>query len=188
MKSSTRILNILPLQPAEFNNYNIKSPTSFGQLSTFLSIDFFMCDELHMFSNVSKLCFDLMSSRYNGRYKFAGKELKYPFSLSNDQFQAVKRSMDDSRCTIPTDFNGSFKGMSSDNVRSLYRSVDWIAWLIYVVPTIIAPLFSDKSTRLAFISLCRGIKISLQWSITSVEVREIERYSKNCFQVHIEFS
>ncbi|KAG2191525.1 hypothetical protein INT47_012814 [Mucor saturninus] len=106
------------------NTYGIKNPSPFGQLNTFLGIDFFFCDELHMFSNVSKLCFDHLSPRYNARFKFVGKEFKYPFLLSPANFAKIQQSMNDSRCNISTDFNGSFKGMHSDNVRSMYRSVD----------------------------------------------------------------
>ncbi|KAI7895889.1 uncharacterized protein EV154DRAFT_558949 [Mucor mucedo] len=80
-----------------------------------------------MFSNVSKLCFDLLSPRYNARFKIVGGESKYPFLISPASFDKIQKSMNDSRCNISTDFSGSFKGMHSDNVRSMYRSVDWIA-------------------------------------------------------------
>ncbi|KAG2211226.1 hypothetical protein INT47_006346 [Mucor saturninus] len=113
------------------NTYGIKKPSPFGQLNTFLGIDFFFCDELHMLSNVSKLCFDILSPSYNTRFEFVGNES-----------------------------NGSSKYMHSDNVRSMYRSVDWIAWLMYVVPTIVAPLLPASSITKAFIALSLNLVCS----------------------------
>ncbi|KAG2200633.1 hypothetical protein INT47_007377 [Mucor saturninus] len=154
------------LLPDADNNYGIKKASPFGELNTFLGIDFFFCDELHMFSNVSNICFDLLFPGYNTRFKFVGNESNYLFLLSPANLEKIKISMNDSRCYMSTDFSSSFKGMHSDNVRSMYRSVDWIAWLLYVVPTIVAPLLPSSCATKPFIALSRGIKLSLQWVIT----------------------
>lgn len=128
-----------------------------------------------MFSNVSKLCFDMISPRNNSRFKFVGNEDMYPFGLDSSDFNRIKISMDDSRSSIPADFSGSFNGMNLDNVRSIYRSVDWIAWLVYIVPTLVAPMFRTRAAVHAFIALSRGIQLSLQWSISESNVKDIER-------------
>lgn len=133
-----------------------------------------------MFSNASRFCSGLLSFRYNERYKFVGNEVDYQFRLSFVELIKIKRSMDDSLCNIPSDFNGSFQGIVSDNARSMYRSVDWIAWLVYVVPTLIASIFGSRntagrSTASALIALSRGVKLSLQWSINKDDLKEIEK-------------
>lgn len=128
-----------------------------------------------MFSNVSKLCFDMLSPKLNTRFKFDGNEDTYPFALETADFTRIKTAMDDSLRAIPADFSGSFAGVNLDNVRSIYRSVDWIAWLVHVIPTIVAPLFHAREATTGFIALSRGIQLSLQWSISESEVKEIER-------------
>ncbi|KAG2209274.1 hypothetical protein INT47_005566 [Mucor saturninus] len=134
-----------------------------------------------MFSHVSKLCFDMLSPKLNTRFKFDVNEDTYRFALETADFTRIKTAMDDSLRAIPADFSGSFAGVNLDNVRSIYRSVDWIAWLVHVIPTIVAPLFHTREATTGFIALSRNIQLSFQWSISESEVKEIERCFKTWF-------
>lgn len=157
------------------NSYGIKSPSPFGVLSTFSEACTFGFDELHGISNISKLFFDLLSSRYNSSFKYHGNESNYPFQLSNLQIDCLNQGMDKSRVLIPAGvFQGSFKSVNPANVKGMYRSVDWIDWFIYVVPTLLASLFDDRKIRDAILALTRACALSLQWVVTKDEVEEIK--------------
>jgi hypothetical protein len=157
------------------NTYGIKKPTLFGQLSTFSGSCSFGFDELHGISNISKLFFDLLSSRYNTGFKYFGNELAYPFQLSNQQFDCINVAMQKSRLLIPAGvFQGSFQVVNPLNVKSLYRSLDWCQWFIYIVPLLVVPLFDDQSVRTAILALTRACALSIQWEISKAEVEEIK--------------
>lgn len=157
------------------NAYGIKKPTIFGNLSTFSGSCTFGFDELHGISNVSKLFFDLLSPRYNTGFKYFGNEPAYPFQLSNSQFDCLKVAMQTSRLLIPAGvFQGSFHPVNPMNVKGLYRSVDWIHWFIYIVPTLVVSLFDNAEIRTAILALTRACALSLQWEVSKANLEEIE--------------
>lgn len=157
------------------NTYGIKGATIFGLLPTWNGIFSMGFDELHAMSNVSKLFFDMISSRYNANFKYHGNESSYPFQLSKTDFECVKISMNNSRKYIPTGaFQSSFKAVDPSNVKGFYRSSDWIAWFIYVVPTLVVGLFDDLSIRNAILGLTRACALSLQWEVSRQNIDEIK--------------
>ena len=117
----------------------------------------------------------MISGRYNQQYKVFGNEAQYPFELSSAQAECLKVGMEKSRVLIPAGaFQGSFKPVNPANVKSLYRSVDWIDWFIYVVPTLVASLFVDETIQKAILALTRACGLSLQWVVTKKEVQDIK--------------
>lgn len=135
----------------------------------------FGLDELHAMSNVSKAFFNMISELYNDKYKFVGNSGHYPFEISKQDFKRVKEAMNASRAFIPTgSFQGSWKGVDPSSVKSFYRSVDWIEWFLYVVPTLLVPCFRDKDIQRAVLGLVRGCALSMNWEITENDLTEIE--------------
>ncbi|CAM0136760.1 unnamed protein product, partial [Umbelopsis sp. WA50703] len=83
--------------------------------------------------------------------------------------------MQKSRMYIPAGvFQGSFHPVNPLNVKSLYRSIDWITWLVFVVPTLVVGLFDDADIRVAVLALTRACSISLQWVVSKDDILEIE--------------
>ena len=155
--------------------YGIKSPTPFGQLVTFAGTSSFGFDELHGISNVSKMFFDMVSPRYSDPYKYYGRESEYIFELGRNDFVSMQSSINASRQYIPTGtFQGSWQGVNPANVKSLYRSVDWIEWFLYVVPTLLVPCFRDTELRKAVLGLVRGCALSMNWEITTTDLNDID--------------
>ncbi|CEP15948.1 hypothetical protein [Parasitella parasitica] len=164
------------------NQYGIKKAGVFSDLSTHNLFQYGF-DELHGFSNVSKVVFDLIAPRYNASYKYIGNESEYPFQLAPVDFEAVKLSMAESRKYIPAGaFQFSFKPMDMQNVKSLYRSVDWIQWFIYVLPTAVVGLFDDENVRTALLGLSRALALALQWETSKNDMTEIEASLKTWFR------
>ncbi|CEP16627.1 hypothetical protein [Parasitella parasitica] len=158
------------------NSYGIKGPTIFGLLPNFSSgIYHFGFDELHGISNLAKLLFDMVSSRYSTHFKYHGNESDYPFQLSNASSECIKVGMKKSRKYIPTAaFQSTFKAVDQSNVKGFYRSSDWIAWLIHVVPTLVASQFEDSNIRDAIIASARACALSLQWEVSENDINEIK--------------
>jgi hypothetical protein len=121
------------------------------------------------------LFFDLLSNRYNSGFKYFGNENLYPFQLSNSQFDCLKVGMEKSRLLIPAGvFQGSCHPVNPLNVKGLYRSVDWIFWFIFIVPTLVVSLFDDASIRTAILALTRACALSLQWEVSKADIEEIK--------------
>lgn len=119
----------------------------------------------------------MISTRYNHSFKYHGNESDYPFQLSNIHFECLNAGMEASRILIPTGgFQGSFKPVNPLNVKGLYRSVDWIDWFLYVVPTLVVALFDDLTIRNAILALVRGCSLALQWEVSKENLEEIKLY------------
>ncbi|KAI8058904.1 hypothetical protein BDF21DRAFT_456040 [Thamnidium elegans] len=166
------------------NDYGIRSPSIFGSLVSFISVAFHPIDEMHMYSNIAKDVFSMMSPKYNSHFKYCGNETEYPFQLSNSSFEAIKKSMESSRSLIPAScFKGSWLAIDQSNVKQLYRSSEWLDYLLYCVPTLIISQFKDLRVITGFLSLIRGISLSLQFRITQKDLEEIDR----CFEIWFEY-
>ncbi|KAI9325957.1 hypothetical protein BD770DRAFT_432846 [Pilaira anomala] len=166
-KGNDRTKESLLLNKSSFSNdecYGIKGKTVFLNLAH--SLEYFGFDELHCYSNLAKQLFEMFSPSSNERYKYEGNEHLYPFSISKDQYKAVQHAINSSP-------NGSFAGQSFDNQKGNYRSVDWISWLVHIVPLLIAP-FCPPDCKDAISVLCHGLQVSLQWCITSEDLHDIK--------------
>ncbi|CEP16958.1 hypothetical protein [Parasitella parasitica] len=146
------------------NPYGIKKAGVFSSLSTHNLFQYGF-DELHGFSNVSKVVFDLIAPRYNASYKYIGNESEYPFQLAPVDFEAVKLSMAESRKYIPAGaFQFSFKPMDMQNVKT------------------VVGLFDDENVRTALLGLSRALALALQWEISKNDMTEIEASLKTWFR------
>lgn len=131
---------------------------------------------MHLYSNIAKEVFSMLSPKYNLHFKYCGKETDYPFELSNNSFTAIKKSMEGSRQLIPAScFKGSWLAMEPNNVKALYRSAEWLDWLLYCVPTLIVSQFDDTVVIDGFLNLVRGISLSLQFRITEDDIKQIDK-------------
>lgn len=129
---------------------------------------------MHWVTNISKTLMDMISPRYNQAYKYVGNEDEYPFVLSNNAIDIMRDAVNSSRHLIPSAaFKSSFYGYDPQRSKSIYRSADYIDWLLYVLP-LYAPLFDDKRVADGISCLVRGISLALQFSISEDELQEIQ--------------
>ncbi|KAI9364136.1 hypothetical protein BD770DRAFT_424360, partial [Pilaira anomala] len=66
-------------------------------------------------------------------------------------------------------FSRSFACQSFDNQKGNYRSVDWISWLVHIVPLLIAS-FCPPDCKDVISALCHG----LRWCITPEDLYDIK--------------
>lgn len=96
----------------------------------------------------------------------------YPFFISNANLKKIGASITESRKYIPVSFQGSF-----DNVmrkKDGVRAVDWLDFLLYIVPTLIVPYLPSTSAKKAVLALVKGCALALQWRLTEDLLREME--------------
>lgn len=158
------------------NNFGIKLPSIFSKLSSFDSVAFHGLDELHLLSNIAKEVFSFISPKYCDTYKYTGFENQYPFALTKQQFIEIKVCMDQSRKLIPaSSFKGSWLSIELNSTKSLYRSADWLDFIVYCVPTLIVSQYRNFEVQNALLDVVRGIALSLQFSISEADIKEIEK-------------
>lgn len=78
----------------------------------------------------------------------------------------------DSRKFIPVSFQGSFDNVFAKTDGT--RGVDWLDFLLYVVPTIVVPSLPNREVKNAVLDLIKGCALALQWKLTTSLVDEIE--------------
>lgn len=165
----------LPRPEPRLNRNNITKANAFKNIVSFTGIEFFGLDEMHLISNMTKQIYRMLTPM--DRKKYIPENLNEndnPFLLSHQAFTLIEQGMNDSRRRIPLAFSGCFKGITEKSTKS-YRSVDWIDFLVYVIPTLVVPLLVHIPTQKAVLALVRACTFALQWNITESEIDEIHR-------------
>ena len=131
---------------------------------------------MHLFSNISKEVFSMICPKYCDTFKYCSNESLYPFSLTKQDFIDIKICMEESRRFIPaSSFKGSWLSVELNSTKSLYRSADWLDFIVYCVPTLIASRYNNSEVKNGLLNLSRGIALSLQFNITEENIKEIEK-------------
>lgn len=150
-------------------------PALIGSLPTFTGPEFFLCDEMHLIGrNISILVQDLIFAQD----KFKGSlPDNYSFELKSNinkdvLLNRISEYMLSSRALIPARFEGNWNGAKG----SYLRAVDRQDILLYVIPTMVLQHLQDPGARSALMALIDGCAIALQWSISTAELRKMNRY------------
>ncbi|KAI8980340.1 hypothetical protein BDB01DRAFT_725312 [Pilobolus umbonatus] len=98
---------------------------------------------------------------------------EYPFLVDGDNLKAAGLSIAGSRSNIPTSFQGSWDDIIQKSSHT--RMVDYIDFLLYIIPTLICPIIPNTAARDALYLLSKGCSLALQWRITSYDLVEMER-------------
>ncbi|KAG0177303.1 hypothetical protein DFQ28_004336, partial [Apophysomyces sp. BC1034] len=150
----------------------IKAPVPFGTLASFTGVPFFGLDEMHLLGHgLGRM---LWSFLVNEKEKFGSQSDDYPFSLKKGiTLRNIGETVEKARQTIPTSFQGKWSNTATNTGH--YRAVDWLDFLLYAVPTIVAENLVHDDTRTAIRNLVIACQISLQWECTDKEIKIIER-------------
>ncbi|OAD68465.1 hypothetical protein PHYBLDRAFT_173457 [Phycomyces blakesleeanus NRRL 1555(-)] len=174
------------LRPLEdFKSKNIYQLSIYTQLSTFSGSLFFGLDELHLIARgIGKLVYDLITITLTKKTKFYYTHpdntlniTEHPFHIPRADLVTIGNCITSSRKYIPTSFQGSF-----DNVFAKINgthAVDWLDFLLYLVPTLVMPYLLNRAVKTALLSLVKGCTLALQWTLTSELLDEMESYFKH---------
>lgn len=157
----------------------------FTKLPTFTGSSFFGLDEMHLIGQgVARLFYGLVvtanlspnNQKKNCFYKYPDNtynKQQYTFLIPKQELINAGHCINISRCNIPVSFQGSWDNLI--NKIDGARAIDFIDFLLYVVPTLIVPLFARADVRKAVISLVRGCAMALQWEFTNSQIIEMEK-------------
>lgn len=153
------------------------SPPSITSLLTFNGSMFYSLDEMHLLSEgLSKQINNFMHYQHNSKYiPESCLDINYTFAYKDDVRVAtingiINKKITNSAKFIPTSFQGSW-----NEINGYYRAVDWLDYLLYIVPTIVFPYLKHQNTKDNLMELINGCTIALQWSLTSVQVNRMNK-------------
>ncbi|OAD80841.1 C2H2-type zinc finger transcription factor [Phycomyces blakesleeanus NRRL 1555(-)] len=171
-----------PLEDFKVGNpsKNIYQPSIYTQLSTFSGSSFFALDELHLIARgIGKLVYDLITITLTKETKFfythpdnTLNTTEYPFHIPRADLVTIGNCITSSRKYILTSFQGSFDNVFA-NIDGT-RAVDWLDFLLYLVPTLVVPYLPNRAVKTALLSLVKGCVLALQWTLTSELLDEME--------------
>ncbi|CAO3618584.1 unnamed protein product [Mucor hiemalis] len=158
----------------------ITGESAFRTLPSFCGTFFHPLEEMHMLGHgIGKLIYRLLVKTNQGNehlYFHNDKSAKhYPFTIDKKQLLAAGKSIDASRAHIPVSFQGSWDNII--NKLDGVRAVDYLDFLLFVVPTLLVPLLQKNKTRTAVMNLVQGCSIALQWELTEDSIVQME----SCF-------
>ena len=146
-----------------------------GSLPTFTGTPFFLGDEMHLIGRgLGTLVYCLLHPQKNQKFYDTIVGCKnYTFELITQDgkiFDSIDEKVNQSRVNIPSAFEGTW-----NSAVGISRAVDYIDFLLYVVPTIILPLVRSSQSRTALMNLVEGCSIALQWRISREDILKMKR-------------
>lgn len=150
-------------------------------LPSFSGSSFYGLDEMHLLGQgIGRFIYDIIvkvnktndTSYYAKKQNIFNKD-GYTFKVPKAQLDLVGACITSSRASIPVSFQGSWDNLIEKTDGA--RAIDFLDFLLYVVPTLLVPLFPRTAVRKALIMLSRGCAIALQWELTGPLIQEMER-------------
>ncbi|KAJ1912845.1 hypothetical protein H4219_005447, partial [Mycoemilia scoparia] len=149
-------------------SFNINHSNSFTDLTLFSGPQFFGLEELHLFGHgVARTLWKIFKGEFGNTNRMR---------LANNQISIISKSMKKSRAQIPTTFYGIEKDIEIHS--GYFRGVDWLDFLIYIVPSLVLEFLSDDLDKRAIAHLVKGCSLALKWEISKPEIEEMEK----CFE------
>ena len=158
-------------------------PNIFARLPTFNGSSFYGLDEMHLIGlGIGKLIHALivLSNTETDTTKYYSKNAdgsfqkdQFPFSLPKRDVLLAGKCIEASRSKIPVSFQGSWDNLIQKTAGA--RAIDYIDFLLYVVPTLLVPLLPMAPARKALLSLVKGCSIALQWDLNEELIVEMEK-------------
>lgn len=96
----------------------------------------------------------------------------YPFFIKSSSLKVIGETLEKSRASIPTSFQGSWDNII--NKLDGVRMIDYIDFLVYAVPTIVCPMIENEEAQKALYSLSLGCSLALQWEIDEKMIKKME--------------
>ncbi|OAD72654.1 hypothetical protein PHYBLDRAFT_73061 [Phycomyces blakesleeanus NRRL 1555(-)] len=135
----------------QINSYSVNGPNVFRDLPTLTSSAFFGLNEMHLLEH------DI------------GKQL---YKALGGKLNQIDRSITKSRADITTIFTVSWQSLEETTGRQ--KAVNWLDFLLFVVPMVVVNNFVLAKTRNAVQDLVKACAIAQQWKVTEREVNIME--------------
>lgn len=97
----------------------------------------------------------------------------YTFDIPKGKLMEIGELVQQSRMTVPTTFSSKWENpivQSGGN-----RGVDWIDFLLYMVPTLFVPALSNSNAKKPLLFLAKACAVSLKWTITEGDLLMVKK-------------
>lgn len=165
----------------------------FTSLPTFTHPTFFALEELHLIGQgIAKHVYELltvsMKKSYNKavalRYEPTDEELEnenilsaadwpFTFDIPKDKLIEIGAFIELSRPTVPTTFSSKWENPIEQSGGN--RGVDWIDFLLYMVPTTFLPALQNDNSKKPLLLLCKACAVALKWRITQDDLTMMKK-------------
>lgn len=96
----------------------------------------------------------------------------YTFDIPEHKLVEIGSLIEGSRATIPSVFSSKWENLIKQSGGN--RGVDWIDFLLYMVPTLFVPALTHEATKKPLLLLSKACARALKWEITSTDLSAIE--------------
>jgi len=177
-------LTIKYILPHVSQNNGISVEPLFASLPTFTHPTFFALEELHVIGQgIAKHVYELvtvsMNKSYNKavalKYKPTEEDLiekgissaanwPYSFDIPKHKLTEIGVLVELSRSTVPSTFSSKWENPIQQSGGN--RGVDWIDFLLYMVPTVFIPALTNNNAKKPLLSLTKACATALKWRVT----------------------
>lgn len=103
----------------------------------------------------------------------SASEWPYTFDIPEDKLLEIGSLIEASRSTVPSMFSSKWENLIKQSGGN--RGVDWIDFLLYMVPTLFVPALTHTATKKPLLLLSKACARALKWEITSTDLAAIEK-------------
>lgn len=121
---------------------------------------------------IGRFVLKLIVSKFNIPYRPTNPDKVYTFTVVKKELDAAGLQIKESQKYVPTSFQGSWDNLIQKIDGA--RAIDFLDFLLYVIPTLIVPLLKNDNVKKAVLNLVRGCAIALQWELTESLITEME--------------
>lgn len=165
----------------------------FVSLPSFTHPTGFALEDLHLVGQgLAKHVFDLltvsMNKSYNKcialRYTPSQDELEdegiasasnwpFTFDIPKEKLIEIGKLVELSRATVPSTFNSKWENPIEQSGGN--RGVDWIDFLLYMVPTVFVPALEHDHARKPLLFLTKVCAVALKWRVTQDDLSMMKK-------------
>ncbi|OAD74367.1 hypothetical protein PHYBLDRAFT_144816 [Phycomyces blakesleeanus NRRL 1555(-)] len=158
----------------EGNSYSVNGPNAFRDLPTLTSPAFFGLNKMHLLRHdIGKQLYKALGEKF---------QISPEIADNADQLNQIDRSITKYRADIPAIFTGSWWLLKKTTGQQ--KAVNWLDFLLFVVPTVVVKNFVLAKTRNAVQDLVKACTIAQQWKVTEREVNIMEE-AIGCWHVFL---
>ncbi|OAD74390.1 hypothetical protein PHYBLDRAFT_67681 [Phycomyces blakesleeanus NRRL 1555(-)] len=153
-------------EPANLSSKGLVGQSPLSSLTSFTGLLFFTLDKMHgLCHGIGKQVWELIGGKYG---------IKHSLFLPANVLNKIGVEMAATRKTALTAFHGSWRNVSKYS--GYFKAVNWVNFLLFIVPTLVAECVRDTTARKALLGLVQAYNLLMSWELSAEEQTSIKRY------------
>lgn len=97
----------------------------------------------------------------------------YTFDIPKNKLVEIGELIEMSRSTVPSTFSSKWENPIEQSGGN--RGVDWIDFLLYMVPTVFVPALTNNNAKKPLLLLAKACAVALKWKITQDDLSMMKK-------------